>query len=214
MKKFSILLLISTFILSFNTGHSQKLKSGETDVLKGQKLVNIKFTYSGMEVGKFKSEDEYISKGTADRNSKKPGTGDVWAAKWQSDKSERYQPGFIESFNNSADGCGIEVKEDAGDAKYTFIVRTTFLEQGVETVVFGAAKSASVNLEIDLVETASQDKVIATIESNGNKPKSNARVTVDGVPVNKEVYDAGARITECYESAGKSVGKFICKGIK
>jgi len=213
MKKISVIIL-SLFIITAGTATAQKLKSGDLKILKGEKTMNIKYDYSWMEVGKFKTEAEYLKKGTDDRNNKKPGSGDEWANKWNNDKSARYQPAFEEKFNGSADGCALEIKPNATDARYTLVVHTTFLEQGVETVVMGSAKSASVDLVIEVVETAAPDKVLASVESSGNKPKSNARMTVGGVPVNKEVYDAGARITECYESAGKALGKFICKELK
>jgi len=207
-------MMMSLFLLLTGHTYAQKLKSGDLTMLKGQKVLNIQYDYSTMEVGKFKTEAEYLKKGTDDRNAKKTGTGDEWAAKWNNDKAARYQPAFEEKFNDAAEGCGLEIKPGASDAKYTMILHTTFAEQGVETIVFGSGKSASIDFSADIIETAAPGKVLATIESSGNKPKSNARMTVGGVPVNKETYDAGARLTECYQTAGKAAGKFFCKEMK
>jgi hypothetical protein len=212
MKKFSFLMMIGLFLISASQLSAQKLKSGDLSVLKGQKMINIAYDYSKMEVGKFKTEEEYVKKGTDDRNAKKPGTGDDWAAKWNAGKTEKYQPVFEESFNDQTTDCGLTGKSDP-TATYTLVVHTNTMEVGVETVVMGAAKSAAIDLVVDLVESSSPEKIIATIEMEA-KPKSNMRMSVGGVPVNKEVYDPTLRVSECYETAGKQIGKMICKELK
>lgn len=213
MKKIFSFILICIFLPAAGHLFAQKLISGSLSSLKGEKVINLSYDYSKMKVGKFKSEEEYVKKGTDDRNKKKAGTGDAWAAKWNSGKTERYQPSFQDELNRMAKDCGLKFKEDPA-AKYTFVVHTEFMEVGVETVVMGSAKSAEVNLEVDLIETSAPDKIIATIEMQGAKPKSNARVSIGGVPVNKEVYDPTIRVAECYETAGKQIGKLICKQVK
>jgi len=211
--KFAMLVAGSILLVSLPS-LAQKITSDNLSMLKGAGELNIRYDYEKMAVGKFKTEAEYLQNGTVARNEKKPGSGDEWASKWNSNKASRYQPVFEEKFNNAGESCGLKVKPGAENAKYTLLVHTTFIEQGVETVVLGAAKSAMVDLTIEVVETAAPDKVLATIESEGNKPRSNARMSVGGVPVNKEVYDYGARIEECYETAGKALGKYLCKSLK
>jgi hypothetical protein len=210
MKKIGIFFLLSFFVFAGSSVFSQKLKSGSLSVLKGQKVINLQFDYAKMKVGKFDNEEEYITKGIADRNSKKEGSGDPWALKWRSDKTERFPPAFADAFNNKADDCGLELKENATDATYTMIVHTTFLEQGVEAYV--AAKASEVDLEISIVESKAPDKVIATLEAKGKG--STGRMTVGGVPVSKETYDTGLRIMEAYENAAKPLGKLVCKELK
>jgi hypothetical protein len=213
MKKTCIFIMTGLFLFSANHLSAQKLKSGDLSVLMGQKALNIAYDYSKMAVGKFATEAEYLQKGTADRNAKEPGSGDIWAAKWNAAKTEKCQPAFEEDFNNQAEGCGLNGKSDPS-AKYTLMVHVTFVEQGVETVVMGTAKSASVDMLIDLVESSSPDKVIASIEMDGAKPKATPKMSVGGVSVNKTAYDATLRVAECFESAGKQVGKLICKSLK
>ncbi len=213
MKKTGFLLIATIFFLSCFNASAQDLKSGELIMLKGAKVVNITYDYGKMEVGKFKTEEEYLKKGIEDRNAKKPGSGDEWAAKWNAAKTEICQPAFEEDFNKQAEDCGIVLKSDPS-AKYTFVVHVTFVEQGVETVVMGTAKSASVNMLVDLIETAAPEKVIATIDMDGAKPKSKPQMSVGGVSVSKTSYDATLRISECFESAGKKIGKLVCKQLK
>lgn len=213
MKKSGFILISIVFVLSAGLLHAQKIKSGDIKTLSGQKTINVTYDYSATAVGKFKTEKEYLDAGIADRNNKKPGSGDEWAAKWISAKKDRFEPAFEEAFNKQSDDCGMEIKADP-TAKYTLVIRTNFVEQGVETVVMGAAKSAQIDLVLDLVETSSPDKILGSIEMDDVKPKSNMRMSVGGVPVSKEVYDPGARIAECYETGGKQIAKLICKQLK
>lgn len=213
MKTLSIVFIATFLILTSANGFSQKLKSGDIKVLKGEKMINLAYDYGKMAVGKFATEAEYLKKGIDDRNAKEPGSGDAWASKWNEGKTEKFQPAFEEDFNKQAEDCGLAGKSDPS-AKYTLLLHVTFVEQGVETVVMGTAKSASVDMLIDLVETSAPDKVIATIEVDGIKPKSTPKMSVGGVSVSKTAYDPTLRIAECFESAGKQIGKLICKNLK
>lgn len=213
MKKIIFLLVGLALLTGAKESSAQKLKSGDLKVLKGQASINITYDYSAMAVGKFSSEEEYLKKGIADRNAKEPGSGDAWAAKWKAGKTEKYQPAFEEDFNKQAKDCGLSAASDPS-ARYTLAVKVTYVEQGVETVVMGTAKSASIDIMVDLIETAAPDKVLATIVLESVKPKSSPSMSVGGVSVDKKAYDPTLRISECFESAGKQTGKFICKQLK
>lgn len=210
MKKITYVFMSLLFATCTLNGFAQKLTSGALTALKGEKVVNITYDYSKMAVGKFSTEAEYLTKAAADRNEKEAGTGDAFVASWNNAKTEKYAPAFEEDFNKQASDCGITAKSDPS-AKYTLVVHVKFLEQGVETVVMGTAKQASVDFQIDVVETAAPDKVIASIEMNKIKPKAKPKMSVGGVSVSKTSYDATLRVAECFEMGGKQLGKFICK---
>lgn len=222
MNKIPVLLLICFLSLSSVRLFSQNLISGDISVLKGQKLINIRFDYSKMRVGDYDPEDEYasafkfadidegefIKKSVEAMNNKKAGSGEEWASKWQSNKTERYHPGFEAAFNEKAVDCSLEVNENEAGAKYTIIVHIDFLEQGIQSRQLDETlKLASVNLTIDVVETAAPETILASIESTKNINSNNSNV-------NKNVYDPGWRLTNCYKAAGKSIAKFICKKLK
>ena len=96
MKKIGITILMLALMLGSGVIFGQKLKSGDLKILKGQSTINLQYDYSAMAVGKFSTEAEYLKKGTDERNAKEAGTGDAWAAKWNSGKTEKYQPAFEE----------------------------------------------------------------------------------------------------------------------
>ncbi len=83
--------------LSVMTMSAQKIKvvSGDITVLKGQSELDVVFDYSGMGVGKFKSEEEYVIKKIKDYNKKEAGRGDKWAKAWVEDRNSRFEPKFF-----------------------------------------------------------------------------------------------------------------------
>ena len=203
MKRLSILLFISVFLLSAGNNFAQKLKSGDLKMLKGQTTLNIQYDYSQMKVGK-KNADDFVAEGIIERNKKKPGSGDEWAGKWKSDRTDRYQPTFEKNFNDKTSNAGTTIKEGASDARYTLIVKVTFFEPGFQSGV-GISKPASLNMDIDVVETSAPDKVLANIEYN--KIPSKNMMGYD--------FDTGSRVQSCFDRAGDDFGKFFLKnGLK
>jgi hypothetical protein len=203
MKKIGILFLMSFFVFAGSNGFSQKLKSGDLSILKGQKVINLQYDYSKMKVGKYDNEEEYIKDGTADRNQKKPGSGDEWATKWRSDKEDRFQPMFERKLNEMLDKCGLESKLNATDAQYTMIVHITTMEQGFQSGV-GFSKPAYIDLVVDIVDSKAPDKPLATIAY----PKCQS-VNMMGYD-----YDTGSRILSCFDRAGDAIGLLIWKDVR
>jgi hypothetical protein len=199
MKK-TIILFIGILFFSAGSAFSQKLKSGDVKVLKGQTSISLQYDYSGMAVGKYKSEQEYITEKVAEMNKKKAGSGDEWAGKWTEDRSLRFQPMFEKNINEVLDKFGVKCGEKAGNAKYTLIIHTTFTEPGFNSGV-GFRKNANVNLMVTLAETANPGTPIATIEMK----------KVESVNMMGYDYDTGTRIQSCYDRAGKELGSFLAK---
>jgi hypothetical protein len=200
-----MILLTGIFMFSGLMMFGQKLISGDVKVLKGQTIINLQFDYSKVAVGKFKSEDDYIANGVAERNKKKAGSGDEWAEKWKSDRKNRFNPAFEKEFNDAVRAYGVKGKEDAVEAKYTLICRTTFVEPGFNAsmAVSFAKKPAYVEMTVDLVETSNPEAILATIELKKVESKS-----MGGYD-----YDTGGRIESCYERAGDMTGSFLKKNV-
>ena len=205
MKRVSIFLLTGIFLFSGLIAFGQKLKSGDIKVLKGQNLINLQFDYSKATIGKFKSEDDYITNGIAERNKKKAGSGDEWAEKWKSDRKNKFQPAFENEFNDALRAFNVKGKDDAIEAKYTLICSTTFVEPGFNAsmVVSFAKKPAYIDLTIELVETSKPGTILATIELKKVESKS-----MGGYD-----YDTGSRLESCYERAGDYLGTFLKKNV-
>lgn len=177
-------------------------KKGDLDFLKGEKVVNIKYDYSEMKVGKFNSEQEYVDEKVAEHNEKEAGKGDEWKQGWENAKETRYATKFEELFNKGLEKDGLKGHQEAEDAKYTLIVKTTFIEPGFNVGVM--KRPASANFEYVFVESADESKVVAVYTQSG----------VPGSQMMGYDFDAGSRIAESYAKGAKSLAATIHKAIK
>jgi hypothetical protein len=177
-----------------------KLTSGDLSLLKGQSNVNLTYDYSHMATGKFKSDSEYVATKTKDMNKKKAGSGDDWAVKYKSDRESRFQPAFERNLNMLVEHVKLYCRQNANNAKYTMIVRTTFLDQGgFNPTGFGPRKSGYISLIVDIVESSNLSKTVASIEMKKE----------DGHSMGDLDVDTGTRIQSCYERAAEDLGGFI-----
>src|SRR6476646_7628284 len=119
----SLLLLAVASVPGF--AQSMKLASGNLDFLKGQKTINVVYTYDNVRVGKG-TEQEYIDKKVTDYNKDKPGRGDEWLKNWKGDRASRYQPKFEELINKQLEKAGVKVG-NFPNAPYTLVLRTVFI---------------------------------------------------------------------------------------
>lgn len=192
MKLLTGFLTISLIVLGSLTANAQRIKttSGNSDILKNETTVNIEFEYDGLSVGKYDKEADYIKAKTDEYNKKEPGRGDAWAKSWVSDRESRFEPRFINEFQ---DATGMTVKE----AKYTLVFKTTSIEPGYNIVI--SRKNAEIDAVAWIVETADKSKKLAEFSI------SNAPGRIYG----GYDYDTGLRIQEAYAVSGKRLGKYV-----
>ncbi|MBS1754338.1 MAG: hypothetical protein R2765_02650 [Ferruginibacter sp.] len=193
MKKLKITLAIAAISFFTFSAFGQRVKktSGDENILKSESSINIEFNYDNIQVGKYKTEQEYITAKTAEYNKKEAGKGDSWAKSWANDKESRFEPKFIELFTRES---GMTVSKDA---KYTLIFKTTSIEPGYNIGI--SRKNAEIDAEVWIVETANKDNKLATF-------------TISNVPGGTAFgydFDTGLRISEAYANAGKKLGKYL-----
>jgi hypothetical protein len=202
MKKISIILLLGAFLFPGTTIFAQcKQIAGDVSVLRGQTVINLQYDYSNMAVGKFKDEKDYVANRTADMNKKKPGDGDRWAEAWKNDRASRYQPMFEKNLNAITGKFNVTCKENATDAKYTLIIRTTFTEPGFNIGI--TRQNAWIRMEVDLVETANPGTVLASMQMKRE----------DSISMMGYDFDTGSRIQSAYDRAGDHLGAFLVKNV-
>jgi len=204
MKNFIYAAAITFAVCGANESFAQKvnLESGDVAVLSGQKTVNIEYDYSEFGVGKFATEKEYLDKKAAEYNTKEAGKGDTWKRAWVEDRKNRYEPKFEELFNKGLEDKGLTAVHGRPDATYTFVVHTKFVEPGFNVGVM--RKNATVDFDIDLVESGNKSKKIAEI----------SMVKVPGGQFGGYDFDTGVRIAESYAKGGKSLAAFLEKKLK
>lgn len=196
------LTLPALFLTFLSVGFAQKITvlEGSLAPLKGEKILNVEYDWSNAAVGKFKNEEDYITKKVAEYNEKEPGRGDKWREAWNGDKIGRFQPEFEKLFNKYSGKINLYLGNEK-EAKYKAIVKTTFIEPGFN--IYVTKKPASVDLTITIVETDNPSNVIAKIVSKGNPGRS----------YGMNDYDTGLRISESYALAGKKLAAFFVKQI-
>ncbi len=183
----------SLFLASMVSAQKIKVLEGNLEVLKNEKTINVEFTYDNLKVGKFKTEDEYVTKKREEYNKKEAGKGDKWAEGWKADRDRAYHVQFFEQFEEKSK------LKNSKDSKYTLIFHTTFIEPGFNVGVM--RKNAYIDAVVTIVETANRNNKIAVINID-NAP---------GRDVMGYDFDTSWRISEAYAKAGKELGKRISK---
>ena len=197
MKK-TLLLMVSAFML-IHLSYAQKIKvtDGNLKFLKDVGELNITFDFPDhIKIGKM-TKDVYVEKHVTDANKKEAGTGDKWKEKFFNDRTEKYEPMFMELFDDYSGD--LYVAQDNSDLEYTMNVKTTFIEPGFNIGI--QSKKAAVDMEITIFKTKEPDHILATI--NMAKAPGTAH------------YDQGMRIGESYAKGAKELAKYLTKkGLK
>lgn len=191
MKKAVLLLLL---VASASFAQKVKVQSGSFKALKGISEFNLEFDYEGLTVDKFKTEEEFLEDKMKKREEK--GTDEEFRKKWFSDRENRYEPKFIESFNKRFDG---KVKADKGltSAKYTIRVKTTWIHPGYN---IGISRSDSkITVLITVFETANSSNEILAVTYEKSP----------GAGAFGNDYDSGYRISEAYAKLAKEFASDI-----
>jgi len=186
-------LLFCLVILMATTSFGQKInvESGSVNTLKGISDLKVEYDYSGLGVGKYDVEADYIAKKVAEMNEDEAGTGDSWKEAWFNDRPQRYEPKFEELLSEYAPfiNSGKDV-----EAEITLFVHTTFIEPGYNVGV--SRKPALIDLE--LIFLRGDEKLLVMTMS---KSPGTGAMGYD--------FDAGYRISEAYAKAAKTLGKYL-----
>ncbi|MCB0795424.1 MAG: hypothetical protein KDB88_11865 [Flavobacteriales bacterium] len=180
------------------SAQKMKMTSGDFSALKGQSKVDIQFTYENMKVGK-KSEADYLKEKRADYEKDEAGKGDKFVQSWNDDRELRFEPKFLQLFNDEGKGP-IEGGKGLEDATYAFVIQTNMTEPGYN---IGISKMpASINATVTL------------IERNGGKELGKMEVTgVPGSQFGGYDFDTGSRLAESYAKLGKELRQYLEKKV-
>lgn len=196
--------LFVLFALSATMSFAQKINNLEGDksysFLSSGSEMNVKFDYSDMSVGKYKTEIEYVNDKVEEYNKKEAGKGDSWRESWYGSRERIYHVKFMELLTKGLAKSGINATE-GDDAPITLTVHTTFTEPGFNVGV--ASKPASINVEYIFTNTG-DGSVLAKFEQKG----------VPGAQAMGMDFDTSTRISEAYAKAGKMLAAAISKSLK
>ncbi|MFS4493088.1 hypothetical protein [Maribacter sp. 2308TA10-17] len=198
MKNFITLVLV----FAFTSIYSQKIKveQGSFDFIVGQKEVNVIFDYDNMKLMKENfTNEEYITKRSADLEEKARGKGKTWEKAWNSSRELIWNPKFLELINKYlGKDKDMYFAEDLQDTKYTLIVETVWLYPGWDAGIMKQPAKVTTNLKF--VETANHDTILLEINSKnapGDQWGNN--------------YSNESRVGEGYAKTAKTLAKLILK---
>jgi hypothetical protein len=198
MKKLIALVLV----LFYTSMYSQKIKieQGNFDFIVDQKEVNVVFNYDNMKLLKENyTNDEYVTKRSADLEEKGRGKGKTWEKAWKSSPELIWNPKFLELMNKYLGKAqDIYFAEDLEDTKYTLIVETVWIYPGWDAGIMKQPAKVTTNLKF--VESANKNNILLEV-SGKNAPG-------DQYGNN---YSNESRVGEGYAKTGKTLAKLILK---
>ncbi|KGO89655.1 hypothetical protein [Flavobacterium suncheonense] len=194
MKKTAMFILL--LFCGMAMAQKKKVTSGDFKNLKGISEYNLVFDYTNLKVDKFETEEEFLADKMKKREEK--GTDEDFKKSWFSDREERYEPKFIESFNKRFEG---EVKADKKltSAKYTATVKTTWIYPGYNVGVM--RQPSKLNATITVTENGNPGNVVISVDYE--KVLGNGAAGFD--------YNSGYRISEAYAKLAKEFAAEIKK---
>lgn len=198
MKKYFTVFL--AIVCSSVYAQKMKVKQGGFDFIVDQKEVNVEFDYSNMKLLKENySNEEYMTKRSADLEEKARGKGKTWEKAWNSSRELIWNPKFLELVNKylSKDE-DIYFAEELADTKYTLIVQVVWIYPGWDVGIMKQPAKVATNLKF--VETANKDIILLEVGSKnapGDQYGNN--------------YSNESRVGEGFAKTGKSFAKLILK---
>ncbi len=198
MKKILTLILV----IAFSSIYAQKIKveQGGFDFIAAQKEINVEFDFSNMKVLKENyTNEEYVTKRSADLEEKARGKGKTWEKAWNSSRELVWNPKFLELMNKYlGKDKDMYFAEGLSDAKYTLIVETVWLYPGWDAGIMKQPAKVTTNLKF--VETSNKDNILLEVSCKnapGDQWGNN--------------YSNESRVGEGYAKTAKSFAKLILK---
>jgi hypothetical protein len=136
------------------------LDSGNLNYLKSDTILNFVYVYDNLKVGQF-TEPEYVTLRVKEFDKKREGKGEEWRIGWFNDQTTLYPYEFELLLNRSLKKTK-KYFHHSKEAKYTLIVKTTYMETGWRAAG-PIQKYSYINLELYLVETANTNNVLAKL---------------------------------------------------
>jgi NADH:ubiquinone oxidoreductase subunit C len=179
---------------------AQKPTKGSFAGLQGVTEYNLVFDYENVKVDKFKTEEEFLKDKMSKREEK--GTAEDFKATWFGDREAKYEPKFIECFNNAMKKKGVTLQKDLATAKYTMHVKTTWIYPGYNVGKFD--QPAKLKVVISIFASSDPSTIIVSVPYE--KVESTDMFGVE--------FNSGSRIASAYCALAKQHAKALSKGTK
>ena len=199
MRKLITITLIFYSTISFS--QKGKILEGNYKNLKGIEVYCLVFDYSDFQVQDNSLEEESLENKVSESDKKEIGLGQEYNEAWFSDRSYKYEPRFIEAFNEYFKKREVKVVKDLKNSEYTMKVHTNTYP-GFDIGVSNHEKD--IDAIINIYRTDSPSNIIFSIEIKDlvKRPYQDYKTYVRGYELN-----ADERIGFTYWALGKYFAK-------
>ncbi len=193
MKKAILLISVAFCVLLIGCRPAVHVVQGDPAVMKGEETIEIRFTYDNMYVGDL-TEEEYIK----DRKERAEDeeSAEQWHANWLNDRTERFEPRFIELLNRYTEDQGLVFEEGWDDTRYIMVVNTYYTEPGFYHY---RSRPAEIRLNITLFKRAEPENPVVEFDIP----------TVEGLATP----DTGTRLHTAYGTAARLFGRYLNRNL-
>lgn len=195
----SIITLIVLFISIGASAQKLRVEEGNLKNLKGINTYQVVFDYTDVQIPKFENEEAFLKDKMDKREEKMEGDGERFKNEWFNDRSDRYHPKFIESFNKRFDDGELSVSQDTAD--YTMKIHTTKIYPGYNVGI--VRHNAEIDATVLIYETGNENNILF----------SGSYRDVQGSGAMGYDYNSGYRISECYAKLAKIMAKEFNKRV-
>jgi hypothetical protein len=182
--------------------------SGNYKNLKTISEYNLVFDYSDLTVTDFESEEDYLQKTMLEKEQAKPGNAKVFREEWFSDRAYRYEPRYIQAFNEYFKKGEIKVIKDRPDLPYTMKVHTTEIYPGYNNGF--TRKSGNLEVTISVFKTENAENILFS----ANITDVECNYAGDKATLEDFDFHQGERIAYGYWNLAKFFAKKLRRGIK
>jgi hypothetical protein len=151
MKKL-IAIILFLFIVSTSFAQKAKVKIGKWKSLKDIPEYIIEFDYSTIEIANYESEEAFLKDKMQLREERKEGDGERFKKSWFADRQDKYEPQFVNFFNNYHEDFNVKVFKQNDNAKYVIKIKTTFIYPGYNVGVWREDSKLRVRVTIYPIE--------------------------------------------------------------
>ena len=183
--------IVVMLFLGHEAFSQMKVMLGDFKNLKGIATYNVTFDYTDLQVHGFDSEDAYLQDKMAKRETKE-GEAENFKENWYSDRTNKYEPKFIEYINNRFEKGEIQVGRN-NDAPYTMYIKTTWIYPGYNVVA--GKEPAKISATITISESANPGNILLVVDFKRSI----------GLEPGTFEFDQGYRIAGAYEKLAKNM---------
>jgi hypothetical protein len=205
--KFAFLLLFLniSFVVS---AQEITIVSGNYKNLKTISEYNLVFDYSDLTVTDFESEEAYLQKTMLEKEQAKPGNARVFREEWFSDRAYRYEPRYIQAFNEYFKKGEVKVIKNRPDLPYIMKVHTTEIYPGYNNGF--TRKSGNLEVTISVFKTENAENILFS----ANITDVECNYAGDKATLEDFDFHQGERIAYGYWNLAKFFAKKLRRGIK